>query len=188
MLDHFSIAICPEERIIEEVKVLKNTLRAQIGWYPSCNSDAHITFTGFEANHQTLLGWEKSLHQFCTYTKWSPVRFNRFQFLRDGVLCLLPDESSEIQLVGLMKTFKREFAVRTNALPHITIARKLTNVVMPSIEPYWSHKAIEISFNCSNLSIRKFNVNTEQYVVHKKFDFGNIPKPDLFALSVVLPK
>ena len=64
MLNRCSVVIHPSQKIIKEVKTMKELLAAKIGWYNSKNSIAHITVNEFEAPASELEKIKKELSPY----------------------------------------------------------------------------------------------------------------------------
>jgi 2'-5' RNA ligase len=174
MLEQISIALCPSSSVVAEVKELKDLLREQIGWYPSCNAAAHITFVGFLSEEKNLVKWEKDLKHFCEHVLAFEVCFNQIHVLKGGTLCILPDEESKERLIILMKAFKQYFKIQSNTFPHITIGRQLSKVTLMGIEDFWLNKKVSLRFSCQSLSIRKLDLKWRQYNIHETIPFGSV--------------
>lgn len=169
-----SVAISPPVMVIERVRQLKQKLRSAIGWYPSVNALAHITFNVFRSDAPALLQWEEYIAHFATQQSSGSLHFNRTDAFSNGAFFLAPDEASEHVLTDMMQDFHRPApfspTARQSLKPHISIARRLSTsqlAIARALIP-----AIDIRFVCNDLVLRRFNKSRKQYDIYKRFGFG----------------
>lgn len=169
-----SVAVSPPDRVIEQVRQLKQKLRSNIGWYNSINALAHITFNVFQTNSETLTLWEAYMNHFAAQQSPVPLRFNRTGTFTGGAFFLAPDETSERILVEMMKAFHSDtpLPARQSVTPHISIGRRLT-VYQLSVARKLIPEA-DIHFVCSDIVLRRFNEDLKQYDIYRRFNFEEI--------------
>lgn len=125
----YSVAISPPDAVIEQVRQLKQQLRAAIGWYSSVNALAHITINLFRADAHTIAQWEAYIAGFAAQQQPLSLQFHHTGAFPNGAFFLAPSETSEQQLIPIMKAFHQQAplpADATSAAPHMSIARRLT--------------------------------------------------------------
>lgn len=171
-LFQYSVAISPPDIVIERVRQLKQELRSAIGWYPSVNALAHITFNVFRSDTPALLQWEKYIAHFAAQQSPVSLRFNRTDAFSNGAFFLAPDEASEHVLTDMMQDFHRltPFSTHQSVKPHISIARRLNTgqlAIARALIP-----AVDIRFVCNDLVLRHFNESRKQYDIYRRFEFG----------------
>lgn len=168
------VGICPPDETVEIVDALKQELKAQIGWYASVNSKAHITFCEFYDGMGKLPAMENYLMEFCSSLESFSITLNRASRLHKAY-CLYPDETSKGQLIRLMRHFHshKPFATETKSIhPHLSIGRQFTEEQLIIAESLFAEKVFNIEFVCRHLTIRKFNPAKGQYDIHRQFEFG----------------
>ncbi len=171
-MSQYSIVISPPEAVLEQVKQLKQALRAAIGWYKSVNALAHITFNVLEADAIQLAAWEAYLAAFTAMQQPAPLCFDHTGSFANGAFFLAPDAASEQVLTRMMLDFHAEApepAPVTTTNPHMSVARGLdpqqlaiARVVIPGVA---------IRFTCNDLVLRLFNPDRMQYDIYKRFAF-----------------
>lgn len=167
----YSVVIAPPEEIINEVAAMKQQLKDSIGFYHSCNSLAHVTINLFEGNEQTLEKWERYLDNFTSANSPFFVHFNKTGYFGNGAFFIAPDENSKIGLVNMMKEFHKGFPAvgfGKSKEPHISIGRQLKEEQLAIAKELFP--AVDLSFNCNDLVIRKFNEERKQYDIYKRFE------------------
>lgn len=176
MQHQFSTAICPSEEVVEQVRLLKEELSEQTGWFGSRNADAHITLNLFLADENELINWEQFLSMFCSnQTPFEVMLVKTDFFRRSGAFYLSPDDSSKQTLISLMENFHTAIPFDEKAHsnePHLSIARRLNPKQLKIANQLWEAKSFDIRFTVDNLAIRKFNEVRKQYDIYKRFGFG----------------
>ena len=173
VMPQYSIVISPPGTVLEQVKQLKQELRAAIGWYKSVNALAHITFNVFEAGPIQLAAWEAYLAAFTATQQPASLCFDHTASFANGAFYLAPDIASEQLLTGMMQDFHTgapESAPVTTTLPHMSVGRGLDRrqlAIARAVIP-----GVAIRFTCDDLVLRRFNPDRMQYDIFKRFAFG----------------
>jgi 2'-5' RNA ligase len=178
MQNRYSLVISPSEEIIALVKTMKEELAAEIGWFHSKNSLAHITVNEFMAAENEIETIKKQLNSICESLKPISVCLNSFDNYPNGAFFIAPDANSKIDLKQIMKQVNQSFKVKTllkNNEPHLSIARKLTPEQLASSYRLFS-KAIDLNFICNSITLRRFNPDVKQFEIMDHFEFKNNPK------------
>ena len=173
MAPRYSVIIHPPESVINEVRILKQKLQDRIGWYPSCNSLAHITFNLFSGHETTLAHWEEYVASFVKPLHAFTACFNRTGSFNNGAFFLAPRKVTHETLTFIMKNFLRPASSHLygkSVNPHISIGRQLKPEQL--ILARELIKEIHLEFTCDNLTIRKFNAERGQYDIYKHFPWG----------------
>lgn len=180
----FSVAICPPEEIVLEVRAIKQELAQKIIKFSSLNAEAHFTFNEFNAYEYQIKEWKKYLTDFCNTTTGSfDIRLTDIKSYSNGALFLAPDKESKSKITTLMKSFHKVKVYPVNITsinPHLTIARSLTQDQLKIAFDIFSNRKFDISFTCTNLALRKFNGKVKQYRIDERFIFGEEAQLSLF--------
>lgn len=169
----YTVVVSPPIPVIDAIAAMKEQLKERIGRYPSCNSQAHITFNLFTGGGETLQKWEDYLAAFTAQCSPMSLNFNHTGTFENGAFFLAPDEASQAKLVNMMKEFHRSapanhFAKSTT--PHISIGRQLSRQQLDIARELIQD--VSVSFMCKDLVIRVFNPQRGQYDIYKRFTFG----------------
>lgn len=178
MENRYSLVINPHETIIDLVKIMKNELAQEIGWFHSKNSLAHITINEFMANENEIESIKKQLDTICESLKPVSVYLNAFDHYPNGAFFIAPDAVSKIDLKQIMKHINQSFPIKTifkNNEPHLSIARKLTSENISKSYRLFS-KPIDLKFECKSIALRLFNPKIKQFEIIAYFEFRNNPK------------
>jgi 2'-5' RNA ligase len=177
----YSVAIYPFGSVMDEVRALKDELASLIGWFGSRNSKAHITICEFNSDSERQLEVVKSqLHNICNTESPLNLAFNHvgaFQKGVNSVICLLPDNESEIILKPLMKRIQKGLKVKlthSSSNPHLTIGRRLDAENLSVAKTLFMPKKISLKFCCDRIVLRVREGNT-QFVVIEEFGFESKP-------------
>lgn len=169
-----SVIIQPNDEVISDVRLMKESLSSKIGWYHSKNSLAHITINEFETNESELEKIKRKLSTISRYLKTQEVIFDDFGTFPNGAFFLSPEADSKLYLKKTMQEIHLTFGYKTHiksSEPHISIGRKL------SLEQIEIGIALfdkpNLSFPCDRLSLRLFNTERKQFDVIEEFLFGN---------------
>ncbi|MCX6350549.1 MAG: 2'-5' RNA ligase family protein [Bacteroidetes bacterium] len=182
--EQFSVAICPQDDIVEYVSLIKKDLRKVINSYASINSEAHMTFNTFWANERELCSWKTYINKFCNHLIPFEIRFDSFSAFPPKTLFLAPDEESNKVLRRMLKEFHNNKLPNQKGkvrVPHMTIARELSEEEMMFALDYLKDKNFNLEFTCNDLVIRKLDYSIEQYRVEYRFPFKGEVRNDLFA-------
>lgn len=180
MLHRYSIAIHPSPELIAKIKIMKEQLATEIGWFHSKNAIAHITICEFEANESDLERIKKQLERICNTISPVSVRLNDFGTFPNGAFFISPDSESISTLQPIMKSFHNVLVVKTthhSNSPHLSIARKLSseNLIVASKVFH----TIEESFLCDAIVLRKLNLEIKQFQVIDTFEFKGITSTEI---------
>lgn len=168
----YSVVIHPSEKVINEVKNMKELLAEKIGWYHSKNALAHITINEFEASINQINLITHHLDKITQYLKTREVLFNKFDTFPNGAFFLAPDENSKIFLKTTIQEIHKNFNYKTSIKsyePHITIGRKLTPENITIAQRLFSIP--NILFSCDRLALREFNTTRKQFDIVEEFIF-----------------
>lgn len=171
----YSVTIHPSEEIIAAVKSMKEQLAAEIGWFNSKNSVAHITINEFEANGTEITGIKKQLTRICDALEPVEVHFEGLGiYPNNGAFFIVPDEASKMALKVIMKSINESLRVSAkfkSSDPHLSIARRLTPEKIAVAHRLFT--AIDMNFVCNSVVIRKFNPERKQFEVTDTFLFNS---------------
>ena len=113
MLHRYSIAIHPTPELIANIKMMKEKLAEEIGWFHSKNAIAHITICEFEATESDLIRIKKQIERICNSIFPVSVRLNSFGTFQNGAFFINPDTDSKAALQPIMKLFHNALVVKT---------------------------------------------------------------------------
>ena len=188
-LNRFSVAIYPPEPEMSKVRDLKDQLASVIGNYGSRNSKAHITICEFNTDGEAgLLTIKSQLRKHCITESSLSLKFDhigKYENKVNSVICLLPDNASELILKPFMKRIHKGIKVKLNIRsynPHITIGRRLDEEKLASASNLFTSE--EISFICDRIVLRVFDPTIRQFVVIEEFVFQSKPLPSDEQLSM----
>lgn len=174
MKHKYSFAICPPAETVEWGRAQKDLLAARIGWYPSRNSEVHLTINVIMVDEEELLLWKKYVREFCGMQTPFEIVLNGTDSYPNGAFYITPDETSAQALVEMMKRFHRN-APFTNAKrsedPHLSIARQLKPERLIVARELWEGTQINEHFLCDNIALRKFDTRKKQYSIEERFYF-----------------
>ena len=159
------------------------TLAAHIGWYPSKNSEAHLTINVFEAEENELVKWKKYAVEFCKSLCPFEIRLLKTGSYANGAFYISPDEPSSICLKEMMIDFHRRSPLAAGSTPkdpHMSIARQLKKEQLQDANELWGNRHFDQHFLCDNIALRKFDVNKKQYSVEERFYFNQETQLSLF--------
>lgn len=177
MLHHYSIAIHPSPELIVSIKNMKEQLSANVGWFHSKNSIAHITICEFEASENDLERIKKQLVRICDSISPVSVQLNSFGSFPNGAFYIAPDSESRLALQPIMKSFHNALIVKTfhhSEEPHLSIARKLSPENLN--KAYQLFTTINESFLCDGIVLRMLDMELKQFRVIDSFGFNGQPK------------
>lgn len=168
----YSTIILPSDKVINEVKSMKDLLATKIGWYPSKNAQAHITINEFDAPESELFTIKQHLYKITKYLKTRDVFFDKLDSFPNGAFFLAPDDNSKIYLKTIMQEINKSFQYKTSiksTKPHISIGRKLSadNITLG----YNLFTTPKTSFLCDRLALRVLNTNRKQFDIIEEFVF-----------------
>jgi len=181
MKDLYSVVIAPPQDGIEYVTKLKDELYAEIGWYNSRNSKAHITICEFTADDDELDKIIENLLEISSYEKPIDLSFNGVDNYPNGAVFLKPNQNTKTPLSELMIRIHKKLNLKNSYKskdPHISIGRKLNEQNVEVALKMFAE--VKLDFECKNLLLRKFNPKKKQYEkFSEEFPFlGTPPKPN----------
>jgi hypothetical protein len=183
MIRLLSVSVCFPENVAIQLRQFKQQLFEQVGWFPSKNSEPHMTINVFQAGERELFIWDKFLVQFCRTISSFEIRFVKTNSYANGAFYLSPDKTSKRILIKLMKLFHSCSPLSAEVKitdPHVSIGRKLNDNQLKIANQLFSNRNFDIKFMCDQLTIREFDEERQQYRVNKHFDFGGPNQLSLF--------
>lgn len=180
MQKKYSVVIHPSPEIIEAIKAMKEQLEAEIGWFNSKNSVAHITICEFTTDDSQLDKFKQKLIKVCdTFTPFE-VHLNAFGSYKNGAFFIAPSEESKKVLKPIMKKTQKALLTSNqekSSDPHISIGRKLTPENLQIASQLFT--TIAMDFSCEEIILRELDPVKRQFFVIDKFFFGSNPQPEL---------
>ena len=176
----YSVVIHPSEEIIEAIKLMKELLATEIGWFNSKNSIAHITICEFTIDDSQIDKLKQKLIKVCDSFTPFEVLLDHFGSYESGAFFIAPNEESKENLKPIMK--KTQEALQLSNLkkssdPHISIGRKLTPENLKIASQLFT--TIAMDFSCKEIILRELDPVKKQFFVIDKFPFGSNPQPEL---------
>ncbi|WP_413998021.1 2'-5' RNA ligase family protein [Flavobacterium sp. W1B] len=178
MQNRYSIVISPPDTIIVLVKLMKEQLAEEIGWFHSKNSLAHITINEFMTTEIEIESIKKQLTAICDTLEPATVHLNSFDTYPNGAFFIAPDENSKNELKKIIKQIHQLLRVKTlfkNNEPHLSIGRQLKPDEISAA--YRLFTEVDINFLCNSVSLRCFDPNKKQFKITDTFEFKNNPSP-----------
>jgi hypothetical protein len=180
----YSLVVRPPSEGLDYVNTLKKQLFNRIGWYHSCNAEAHMSILAFQATEVELINVIRQLRETVSYEREISLAFEGVGNYSNGAVFLKPSETCKSSLVALMKRIHGCLPIKLterSSDPHISIGRQLNaEQVRTALEMF---EDAALCFQCSNLVLRKFNDEVRQYDVYEDgFNFLDkppLPKPQL---------
>ncbi|MFV5701326.1 2'-5' RNA ligase family protein [Flavobacterium sp. XS2P12] len=175
----YSVAIYPSEAIISLVKSMKEQLAKEVGWFHSKNSIGHITICEFKATDKQIEIIKNQLDRFCDILHPVKVCLNEFSCYPNGAFFISPHKDSKSILKPIMKRIQESLHIQNMKKsndPHLSIARRLTPENLERAKALFT--AIDISFLCDSIVLRKFDDNIKQFIVTDTFKFNNNSQPE----------
>lgn len=159
----YSLVIFPYLEQQNLVKLFKKSLKTEIGWFGSFNSEAHITIMNLES--ELALGlYLNQIKDFCKTIIPQKVNFNSFNYFGNHTFFISPDEESQLYLNKIIIDLHKNIGFQIkNAHAHMTIARGLDEEKMKKTQQQFSSTIVNFEFICNCISIRRFNEQTKQY-------------------------
>ncbi|CAI2768509.1 2'-5' RNA ligase family protein [Flavobacterium collinsii] len=176
----YSVVIHPSLEIIEAIKLMKELLATEIGWFNSKNSIAHITICEFTIDDSQIDKFKQKLIKVCDSFTPFEVLLDRFGSYESGAFFIAPNEESKENLKPIMK--KTQEALQLSNLkkssdPHISIGRKLTPENLKIASQLFT--TIAMDFSCKEIILREFDPVRKQFFVIDSIPFGSNPQPEL---------
>jgi 2'-5' RNA ligase len=176
----YSVVIHPSEEIIEAIKLMKELLATEIGWFNSKNSIAHITICEFTIDDSQIDKLKQKLIKVCDSFTPFEVLLDHFGSYESGAFFIAPNEESKENLKPIMK--KTQEALQLSNLkkssdPHISIGRKLTPENLKIASQLFT--TIAMDFSCKEIILREFDPVRKQFFVIDSIPFGSNPQPEL---------
>lgn len=177
-MSKFSVVFMPDAATIEIIKQMKLQLADKTGWFNSKNSLAHFTIFEFLEDDTNIQQVEKQLKQIASGIKPFDVLCNSFDYFDNGIFYIKPDKASTEKMSSVMKEILMETnSIKksvTNTTPHLTIGRRLNDLQLQTAQKIFTE--VNLSFEISCLTLRKFDEKVRQFAVYKEFPLGGIPK------------
>ena len=159
----YSLVIFPSPEQSYLIKCYKQLLKNSIGWFGSCNSEAHITIINFK-DENTLSFFLEHVKEFCKTTHSQKVIFNNWSSFGEQTFYISPDLNSQLYLNNLIRNLHQYLGFKINNYnAHLTIARGLDLKKMTLAYKLFENTKINFEFNCDGIYIREFNNKTKQY-------------------------
>jgi len=178
--DWYSIVVCPQQEVTDEVAMMKDKFAAKIGWYTSRNSKAHITVVAFMADQYELAFYIKQLEKFCYSQKQQAVVFDQLSLSKfSHAAVVLPNGSSKPYLSDLLKRLRKQLkttSTQNGSNAHISIGRELSSAQIDLAENLYDN--VSLTFNCDTVAIRKLDKIKRQFEIIKTFKFLENPLID----------
>jgi 2'-5' RNA ligase len=176
----YSVVIHPSLEIIEAIKLMKELLATEIGWFNSKNSIAHITICEFTIDDSQIDKLKQKLIKVCDSFTPFEVLLDHFGSYESGAFFIAPNEESKENLKPIMK--KTQEALQLSNLkkssdPHISIGRKLTPENLKIASQLFT--TIAMDFSCKEIILREFDPVRKQFFVIDSIPFGSNPQPEL---------
>jgi 2'-5' RNA ligase len=159
----YSLVIFPTLEQKDLVKSLKKSLKTEIGWFGSSNSEAHITIINLESELALEL-YINQIKEFCKTIIPQKVKFTHFDFFHHHTFFISPDDASLIYLNSLISELHQYIGFEVkNVHAHMTIARGLDAERMKNAQNQFIDTEINLEFVCDCIYVRRFNDKTNQY-------------------------
>ena len=167
-------AICPEGEAKERAALEKEQLYSVVNYqYPSYKSLGHITIERFEADEE-LLTWRRDrLRTFASEMSRQVLIFNAFNWFDNSrTIFVAPDAKSKLWLKNMGDVYSESVAPIVRFNPHLTVGRGIAPHLFEKAKEFFADKPVNISFNCTNIALRRFNSARRQFDVVERFYFG----------------
>ena len=183
MKERYSIAIYPSAEVMSLIKDFKDLLARIIGWYPSRNSNGHITIMEFEASKTELVVINNFLQNFCSAKKPFLIALDGFKNYLNGAFFIAPDQKSKATTKVFMKQLHQGFPIKalfTSSDPHLSIARQLDKQNIKIANQLFQD--VKTAFKCNSIVLRELKdvgEGRKQFVIIEKYlldgidDFSN---------------
>lgn len=138
----YSLVIFPtfEQQFL--IKSFKKSLKDNIDWFGSVNSDAHITIINLE-NELTLGLYINQIKDFCKTIIPQKVRFDSLDTFSHHTFFISPDEKSQLYLNNIITDIHKSIGLDIkNAHAHLTIARGLDAERMKKVQEQFNTKKL----------------------------------------------
>ncbi|SCY90672.1 2'-5' RNA ligase family protein [Flavobacterium caeni] len=179
-IPEYSLVIRPPQPIIETVAELKKRLRAEIGWFGSANSQAHVTVFNFDATPDELPVWKDNISQFCETIIPQEVVFDHFDAFPPRTFFIAPDGKSMRYLNEVIVRFSRFIKVKPQAHAHLSVARSLKEGQLEQAKNLFTDEPLYFEFLCDALTLRQFDHESKQYAnIIGRFAFTGTKELDL---------
>ncbi|MGE8428278.1 MAG: 2'-5' RNA ligase family protein [Sphingobacterium sp.] len=193
-VNKYSFVFQPDEAGIVLVDGLKRRLRASLaelfpdenkGWYPSCNSKAHVTICAFKAEEDKLALAIEALQEALAYERSQYVYFDHFSSFAGGAFYIAPTVHARSYLRDRAKRVVQTLAqfdlINISDEPHISIGRQLEPERLEVAKELL--RSVDLSFMCKGVYVRQFKPDLGQYEVIDFIQFGNQSKENSGQLA-----
>ncbi len=184
MTEVYSAAIIPPFDISEPIKIFKQGLESVIGKYPSFHSDPAIILFAAMGDAEKIAQIEKRLEIICRNQIPFKISLRNFdEFYNNRTIFITTDDISKQHLTNFRKRLSAEIKTakfdedvdfNIGKIPHITIARTLTEDQYQVAKKYFANRKYEAAFECTAISWRKLittDSNTS-YEPQRNFSFA----------------
>ncbi|MFY7740204.1 MAG: 2'-5' RNA ligase family protein [Flavobacterium sp.] len=159
----YSLVIFPTLEQQNLIKLFKKSLKTEIGWFGSSNSEAHITIINLE-NELALGLYLNQIKDFCKTIIPQKVRFTSLDSFNHHTFFISPDDASLLFLNSIITELHQHIGFKVkNVHAHMTIARGLDTERMKKAQDQFMTTQINFEFVCDCVYVRKFNDKTNQY-------------------------
>ncbi len=177
-MNKYSVVFLPDLQTIEAVKQLKLLLADKIGWFNSKNSLAHFTVFEFLEDENQEDKFCLQLERIASEIYPFNMQCDAFDWFENGAFYVRPNEASTVKMSELMKQVLKESTqikkTITNTNPHLSIARRLSPEKLKIAQELFT--SINLNFQITHLTLRKFDENLKQFIVYKEFPLLGKPK------------
>ena len=174
------------KKLVAPVKEMKDFLKSEIGWYNSCNSEAHITICEFKIDDSQLDSTKKKLIKIADNFTSSQVHLDHFGFYENaGAFYIGVNDESKMNLIPIMKKIHetlKSLKLKKSDDPHMSIGRRLTPENLKKATELFT--TIDLDFLCDSIVLREFDPAVKQFFVIDAFPFGNNPQPEFVQGSL----
>ena len=172
MTEVYSAVISPPFDIAEPIKIFKQGLESVIGKYASFYSDPSIILFAAMGDENKISQIEKRMEIICRNQIPFTIHLKDFdEFYNNGTIFISTDDQSKSHLTSLRKKLSAEIKTakfdedvdfNVGKIPHITIARTLSEDQYQVAKKYFANRKYEAQFECNSITWRKL-VKTDAY-------------------------
>ena len=172
MTEVYSAVITPPFEVAEPIKIFKQGLESVIGKYASFYSDPSIILFAAMGDKEKIALIEKRMEVICRNQVPFYIQLRNFdEFHNNRTIFISTDDQSKTYLSALRKKLSAEIKTakfdedvdfNVGKIPHITIARTLTEDQYQVAKKYFANRKYETSFECNSITWRKL-VKTDSF-------------------------
>jgi 2'-5' RNA ligase len=175
--NHFAVAIEPQSLVFHSTRNFKQQLKSGSGWYPSVNSEPHITLVKFTNENQDLEKILNKLRWILSQLNPLDIHYRDFDTFKNQTFYIKLLQHSSQNIMAYVRFIARhikpyKFTYKCNN-PHLTIGSNLTDEQLRyASQNFTSFIAGE---HCDAFVIRRFNPERKQYDIIESIPLsGNI--------------